>query len=318
MKLKALAAAVLCTVLLSACQEKDTRYPLDAQRIKSDTRYMCEIIGPRPTGTQKEQEGCDWLEDQLEQTGFSYEDGTLVRTQFEGFPGMYSENLTAICNKGSEGSILCIMAHYDTVEGCPGARDNTSAVATVLELGRYLGTECADLNGEIRLLLLGSEENGYHGARAYLERLDQGEVERHLAAFNLENSAASPGKGAVLLFGTQGGLVNGEYLEGNFLEPMENLVTRTVSQSYQELYGEEEPPVFHKGGSDHLMFHKAGIEAANVCWKFLGEDGEPRLPEQYHQPTDTVEGMDFNDAVVLGRCVLDSIYKLIGTNSLTG
>ena len=313
MKTTTLVAAILCTVLISGCQAKDTRYILDAQQIKSDTRYMCEVIGPRPTGTQEEKEGCDWLEDQLEQIGFSYADGSLVRTEFEGFPGMYSENLTAICNKGSSGPILCVMAHYDTVEGCPGARDNTSSVATVLELGRYLGPECPDLEGEIRLLLLGSEENGYHGARAYIEHLDQNEIDRHLAAFNLENSAASPGKGAVLMYGTQGGLVNGEYLEGNFLEPMENLVTRTVSQSYRELYNGKQPPVFHMGGSDHLMFHKAGIEAANICWKFLREDGGPKLPEQYHQPTDTVEGMNFNDAVVLGRCVLDSIYKLIGT-----
>ena len=304
--------AAICMVLLSACGRQDDRYPLDAGRIEADTRYLCEVIGPRPTGTEKEREGCDWLEEQLEEIGFSYDEGTLVRTEFEGFPGMYSENLTAICNKGSDGPILCVMAHYDTVENCPGARDNTSAVATVLEIARYLGVEHPELDCEIRMLMLGSEENGYHGARAYVERLTQEEIDRHLAAFNLENSAAIPGKGAVLMFGTQGGMVDGVYQEGNFLEPMENLVTRTVSRSYKELYRGEQPPSFHMGGSDHLMFHKAGIEAANVCWKYLREDGGPRLPEQYHQPTDTVDGMDFSGAVLIGRCVLDSMYRLAG------
>ena len=264
MKFRSLCALALCAVLLTGCQAKDSRYPLDAKRIESDTRYLCEVIGPRPTGTSKDGETCDWLEEQLEQMGFSYENGTLERTEFEGFPGMYSENVTAVCNKGSDGPILCVMAHYDTVENCPGARDNTSAVATVLELARYLGTQCPELNGEIRLLMLGSEENGYHGARAYIERLTQEEIDRHLAAFNLENSAAIPGKGAALMFGTQGGMVDGVYQEGNFLEPMENLVTRTVSDSYALLYGGDKPPAFHMGGSDHLMFHKAGIEAANV------------------------------------------------------
>jgi len=313
-KFRGILAVALCAFVLVGCQEKDTRYPLDAARIKEDTRYLCEVIGPRPTGTDKEKEGCDWLEEQLEEMGFSYGAETLERTYFEGFPDMYSENLTAFCNKGSDGPIICVMAHYDTVENCPGARDNTSAVATVLELARYLGTERPELDAEIRLLLLGSEENGYHGARAYIERLTQDEIDSHLAAFNLENSAAIPGKGAVLMFGTQGGMVDGEYVEGNFLEPMENLATRMVSLSYAELYNGDKPPAFHMGGSDHLMFHKAGIEAANVCWKFLREDGGPRLPEQYHQPTDTVKGMDFDGAVLIGRCVLDSIYTLVGTD----
>ena len=317
MKLKFLVAAALCAVLLAGCQAEDPRYPLDGERIKADTQYLCEVIGPRPTGTEKEKEACDWLEEQLEGMGFSYDAGSLERTSFEGFPDMYSENLTAVCNQGSDGPIVCVMAHYDTVENCPGARDNTSAVATVLELARYLGTENPELDGEIRLLFLGSEENGYHGARAYIERLTQEEIDRHLAAFNLENSAAIPGKGAALMFGTQGGIVDGEYLEGNFLEPMENLVTRTVSQSYASLYKGEKPPAFHMGGSDHLMFHKAGIEAANVCWKFLREDGGPKLPEQYHQPTDTVEGMDFDGAVLIGRCVLDSMYTLIGAGTVS-
>ena len=319
MKGRILCTMVLLILLFSGCGSRyEHPYPLDEDRIRADTEYLCEQIGPRPTGTEKEVEACDWLEEQLEEMGFCYEDGTLERTGFEGFPGMYSENLTAICNKGNEGAILCVMAHYDTVEDSPGARDNTSAAATVLELARYLGTQCPELNAEIRLLLLGSEENGYHGARAYIERLTQEEIDRHLAAFNLENSAATPGKGAVLMFGTQGGIVDGTYLEGNFLEPMENLVTRTVSESYARIYGGEQPPAFHMGGSDHLMFHKAGIEAANVCWKYLREDGMPRLPEQYHQPTDTTEGMDFDGAVLIGCCVLDSMHRLVGTDSEFG
>lgn len=313
MKRIVICAATLLMLLLTGCAARyEHPYPLDPDRIRADTEYLCNEIGPRPTGTEKEVEACDWLEEQLEELGFSYEDDTLERTCFEGFPGMYSENLTAVCNQGSKGPILCVMAHYDTVENCPGARDNTSAVATVLELARYLGTQCAALDAEIRLLFLGSEENGYHGARAYIERLTQEEIDRHLAAFNLENSAAIPGKGAVLMYGTQGGVVDGEYLEGNFLEPMENLVTRTVSQVYRDLYGGEKPPVFHMGGSDHLMFHKAGIEAANVCWKYLREDGGPKLPEQYHQPTDTVDGMDFDGAVLIGCCVLESMFQLAG------
>ena len=295
---------------LSGCTAQERSYGLDAGRIQADTQYLCEEIGDRPTGTEKERGACDWLEGQLEEIGFSYDAGTLQRVGFEGFPGMTSENLIAVCNRGSDGPVLCVMAHYDSVEGSPGARDNGSAVCTLLELARYLGAERADLDAEVRILLLGSEENGYHGASAYVEGLSQEERERHLAAFNLENSAASPGPGAILLCGTMGGIQDGTYQEGNFLEPMENIASQAVSRAYQERYGGEALPVFHMGGSDHRIFHQAEIPAVNLCWKYIREDGFPTVPEEYHQPTDTPEGMDFDTAVITGSCVLDALYQL--------
>ena len=310
-----LGSALLCGWLTGCAGQETAPYGLDAARIQADTQYLCNEIGDRPTGTEKETAACDWLEGQLEEMGFSAETGTLERVAFEGFPGMMSENLVAVCNPDSEGAILCIMAHYDSVEGCPGARDNGAAVGTLLELARYLVTEREDLDAEIRLLFLGSEENGYHGASAYVESLSTEEVQRHLAAYNLENSAASPGPDAILMCGTVGGMTDEGYLEGNFLEPMENLASRTVSQAYQDRYGGDALPVFHMGGSDHLIFHQSEIEAVNLCWKYLDYDNLPRVPEEYHQPTDTPEGMDFDTAVVTGACVLDALYDLAGVSN---
>ena len=304
-----LLAGVLACAALGGCQAQDPRYPLSAQRIQADTEYLCNVIGDRPTGTEKEVQACDWLEEQLEGMGFSYKAGNLERMGFQGFKEMTSENLIAVCNQDSSGPILCVMAHYDSVEGCPGARDNGAAVATLLEMARYLGTERPDLDAQVRLLFLGSEENGYHGASAYVESLTQEELQRHLVAYNIENSAASPGEGAVLMCGTIGGVQDGVYQEGNFLEPMDNLASRTVSSAYQELYNGEDLPVFQMGGSDHRIFHEVEIEAANVCWKYI-RDGFPKVPEQYHQPTDTPDGMDFDTAVITGRCILDALYTL--------
>ena len=308
--LAALLAAAAACAALTGCGGKEQPYPLSAQRIREDTEYLCNVIGDRPTGTEKEAQACDWLEGALEEIGFSYEAGNLERTYFEGFPDMYSENLVATCNPGSEGPILCVMAHYDSVEGTRGARDNGSSVAALLEIARYLGPAREDLEAEVRLLFLGSEENGYHGASAYIESLTEEELRRHLAAYNLENSAAVPGEGAVLMCATMGAVVDGEYREGNFLEPLDNLASRTVEDSYQALYDGGEIPVFHMGGSDHRIFHQAGIEASNVCWKYLREDGFPRVPPEYHQPTDTPDGMDFDGAVLIGRCILDALYRL--------
>ena len=306
-------AAALC-LLLGGCSSPRGPFGLDAGRIQADTEYLCHEIGDRPTGTEKERLACDWLEEQLEEMGFSREAGSLARTGFQGLFELTSENLTAVCNPGSDGPILCVMAHYDTVEGSPGARDNTSSVAVLLELARYLGPVREELNAQIRLLFLGSEENGYHGASAYVDALTQEERARHLAAFNMENSAASPGEGAILTCGTQGGAVDGTYQEGNFLEPMPNLATRALSQAYETYYRGNPLPVFHRGMSDHVIFHEVGIEAANLSWRFLDADGLATVPPEYHLPADVPETMSFAQGAVTGECILGAIFQLCGVS----
>ncbi len=305
------ALAVLLAACLGGCARGEQPYDLDARRIQADTEYLCLEIGDRVTGTAKEVEACDWLEEQLEAAGFSQETETLRRVPFQGLFELTSENLIAVCNPESDGPILCIMAHYDTVEGSPGARDNTSSVATLLEIARYLGTQRPELNAQVRLLFLGSEENGYHGASAYIQGLTQEELARHTAAFNMENSAASPGPGAILVCGTVGGVQDGVYQEGNFLEPIENSVSQAASRAYQRLYGGEPLPTAHLIMSDHVIFHEQEIEAVNLNWRFF-VDGLPTLPPQYHQPTDTPDGMDFDTAVVTGRCILAALEELAG------
>lgn len=304
----------LC-LLLSGCASAEPKghYGLDAGRIQADTEYLCSEIGDRPTGTDKERAACDWLEEQLETIGFSFQANTLERTSFQSPFHLTSENLTAVCNPGADGPILCAIAHYDSVEGSPGARDNASSVAVLLELARYLGPERKELQGEVRLLFLGSEENGYHGASAYVEGLTPEERARHLAVFNLENSAASPGPGAVLTCLTKGGTVDGAYQEGNFLEPMDNPVSRALSRAYETLYGGGPIPVFHGGMSDHIIFHEAGIDAAVISWRFLDEDGRPILPPEYHLPTDLPDTMDFNGGAITGECILYAMYELAGS-----
>ena len=314
-KMRIAAAALLTVLVLTGCGPRTVQSEVDADRIREDTEYLCSTIGVRVTGSEKERESCDWLEGRLEEMGFSEDTDTLARTPFEGLGGLTSENIMAVCNPGGSGNILCIMAHYDSVPDCPGARDNGASVAILLELARILGPQQKNLNAEIRFLFLGSEENGYYGSAAYINGLTKEERERHLAAFNMDISAASPDEGAVLVCNTLGGKTDGVYQEGNFLEPADNLVSRTVSKAHQELYGGDEVPVLHYGESDHLMFHQAGIEAANVCWRVV--DGPtPVLPAEYHRPEDTPEGIDYDTAQETGASVLAAVRSLCTKNQV--
>lgn len=67
--------------------------------------------------------------------------------------------------------LLLIAAHYDAVVGSPGADDNASGVAGLLELARLLATEPPHY--PVRLVAFDLEEPGLIGSRHYAAMLHQ-------------------------------------------------------------------------------------------------------------------------------------------------
>lgn len=298
--------ALALLLVLTACGANPSDR-ISAEQIRKDTVYLCEQFGSRVTGTGQEREACDWLEKELEAMGFSKENDTLRREAFQGLGELTSENLIVRYNPGERTPVYCVVAHYDSIVDTPGARDNASAVAILLEIARNLKTQCPEVNSEIRLVFLGSEENGYHGSRAYLEGLTPEELERHKAVFNMDISAATAGEGQLVCC-TLGGEQDGVYRDGDFLEPIENTVSRSIAQACETLYGQE-VPVVYGGESDHVTFHQWKIDCANVCWRRV-EGGLPVLPPEYHGIDDVPETIDYETARMTGRCILEAVRIL--------
>ena len=65
---------------------------------------------------------------------------------------------------------IVIGAHYDTVPGCPGADDNATGVAVLLELARYFSEHPP--RRPIRLVAFDLEEYGLVGSHAYVKALN--------------------------------------------------------------------------------------------------------------------------------------------------
>lgn len=302
---------VLLTLLtLSGCRQAKEPFNLSAKNIEADTTLLCTRFPDRVTGTGKEREVCGWLEDQLTSIGFSQKDKTLFRTAFEGMKGMESENLIAVCNPEPNAPLISIISHYDSFPGTSGAADNAAGVAILLEMARYLGPESSEFPCEIRLVFLGSEENGYHGSRAYIESLSEEDISRHRGAYNMDISAAAPSENARLVCYTLGGFLNnGVYQEGNIFEPAENEISLTLRAAYKELYGGDFGGVFHTGESDHISFHNKKLEAANLCWRRIEEE-QPRLPSTYHSPKDLPGDLDYQTARTTGRCILRAVQLI--------
>ncbi|MBS2037232.1 M28 family peptidase [bacterium] len=134
-----------------------------AERLRSHVRHLSESIGPR---NFKFYEGlkrsADWLFENLRSFGYDVE-----RLPFEA-DGQVFENLHT-CN--DQGPFTVIGAHYDSVYECPGANDNGSAVASLLELARLLrGRQ------DLRFVLFTNEEPPFYktelmGSRVYVQKL---------------------------------------------------------------------------------------------------------------------------------------------------
>ncbi len=130
-------------------------------------RSLAGRIGPRPAGSSGYRRAARYA--QKEFRGFGYRSRLVP---FKLPTGDTSWNVVAEW-PGRRGQPILIGGHLDTVAGSPGANDNASGVAVILELARILaGTPEASV---IRFVAFGAEEEqpggGHHlGSAAYAKR----------------------------------------------------------------------------------------------------------------------------------------------------
>jgi aminopeptidase YwaD len=75
----------------------------------------------------------------------------------------------------SPNRVFILGAHYDTVPGSPGADDNASGVAVLLEIARHIRP--VSLEGTVRLIAFSLEEYNFVGSARYVESLKKGKEE---------------------------------------------------------------------------------------------------------------------------------------------
>jgi Zn-dependent M28 family amino/carboxypeptidase len=76
-------------------------------------------------------------------------------------------NVIASKSDGQDCRVL-VGGHFDTVPGAPGANDNASGAATVIELARAFAAD--GLDDGLCFALFGAEESGLYGSKALVER----------------------------------------------------------------------------------------------------------------------------------------------------
>lgn len=129
---------------------------VDAARYAEDLRLVAAIRPPGSAHWQAVQDRCFAV---FEAAGFS-----TVRFEVDG------AGVSVIGRKdGSKPALpgIVVGAHYDHIEGCPGADDNASGTAAVLELARVLGSQTWDRS--LTVACWDEEEGGLHGSRAWVD-----------------------------------------------------------------------------------------------------------------------------------------------------
>ena len=96
--------------------------------------------------------------------------GEVETHEFE-FKGKTHQNLILNLNASDSVPPILIGAHYDAVPGTPGADDNATGVAVLLEMAAVFAVDA--LKYPIRLVAFDMEEYGLIGSTAYARQLKQ-------------------------------------------------------------------------------------------------------------------------------------------------
>jgi len=124
---------------------------------------------PRPPGTKGHEEARDFLVRELGAMGLEVEVRRATASNMRwGVPYDVArvENIVARLRGHSRGKALALLAHYDSVPNGPGAADDASGVASVLEAARALRSGPAPRN-DVLFVFTDAEEAGVLGGRAF-------------------------------------------------------------------------------------------------------------------------------------------------------
>ena len=279
-------ALVLGLVLLRMIPTapKGTDAPADEFSAGRAMAILGELVAegvPHPVGTASNERVQSRIIAHLEGLGYQVEIQKTVSCRSQS--GAWAvctpvQNIITRLEGQNDSPAVFIMAHYDSVGGGPGAADDASSVAEILEIARILKAE-GPLANPIIFLITDGEEVGLMGAKAFVEEhpwaADVG------AVINLE---ARGTKGQSLMFETS---------DENFwlIDEYASSVPRPSANSlsyevYKQLPNDTDLTIFKGAGMPGLNF--AFIEAS----------------QHYHTALDNISTLDPASVQHQGESVL--------------
>ncbi|MDD5559826.1 M20/M25/M40 family metallo-hydrolase [Candidatus Methylomirabilis sp.] len=251
-------------------------------------RHLERLVGPRDpfNGYAGMEAAADSIAEAL--TGFGLH---LVEERFR-CEGRWYRNLVASHPGSLRNGQVLVVAHYDTVPNSPGADDNASGVAGLLEVAGALA--CHRFMHDLVFVAFPLEEYGNPGSLYFVEQAKAcgvtiaGVFDLEMIGYTAATQTAPPGVKAPVA-GDFIGVVGNRRSEGlvSLFKETATLVVPSlpVQALVVEGNGENRPLVRQ---SDHAPFWDAGYPAAMITdTAFL------RNPH-YHLPTDTLDTLNLS------------------------
>lgn len=288
------------------------------EQLRSHVYRLASEIGERNVfRPQALQLAEDYITRTWEQQGYS------VTRQAYAVRGVQCANLEITCpGSPAADEIILIGAHYDSVRGCPGANDNGSGVAALLELSRLFAGSNPGVS--VRFVAFVNEEPPFFYwsemgsavyARAARERGDRIRFMVSLETIGYYSDARGSQQYPPLF----------KYFypaRGNFVSFVANLRSRAVMRNAVRAFRAGSGfPIQHVATftwipgiawSDHLCFWRQGYRA------FMVTDTAFYRYRYYHTPEDTADQLCYEPFAQccngLYRC-FDRLARCIGNRS---
>jgi len=273
---------------------------MDEERLRRHVETLAS--SPRVPGTPAHARAADYIEQQLKDAGLA----CRITQESDG-----SRNV--IAEAGNPRMPLFVVgAHYDSVPGSPGADDNASGVAALIEIAHAYKpykkpSHLASEQGahHVQFVAYDREEEGLLGSAAHCKSLNGidvvGMLSLEMLGYKAEHQTLVEG-------------VNTKRAEGDFLALVSNPKSAPLLKLFDGLVSDlpVEPLTFRLGSeaamlsglSDHGSFWAAGHRALLVTdTAFL------RNPH-YHKPTDTPTTLDYEFLCRSAELVLKAISRV--------
>jgi Peptidase family M28 len=262
------------------------------QRLATHVHVLSSEIGERnPWRADALEAAARYIEDRFRDLGYH------VHAQPFEVEERTVKNLEAPLVGTSLGAeIVVVGAHYDTVQGSPGADDNASGIAAVLEIARLLAS--MNLARTVRFVAFVNEESPFFqgdlmGSRIYA-RQARSRGERIVAMISVESVGFYSDEPGSQRYPFPFGLLYPE--TGNFIgfvanPPSRTLLRRAIASFRARATIPSEgaaPPGWMPGvgWSDHWSFWEEGYEAIMVTDTALYRN------PHYHMPGDAPDTLD--------------------------
>ena len=189
----------------------------------------------------------------------------------------HAVNVLARSAAGAACDVL-VGGHYDTVPGAPGANDNASGTANVIELARAMAAD--GLDAGVCFAAFSAEESGLFGSEAMLKQL---RAEGHVPKVMLNLDVTGIGTG-VEIVGDR------------------NTVTAALETAAGLKIEARRSELPANSGSDHITFQQAGIPS---IWFFSGEF------DSIHSPRDVTRDIDVQELDRVGDLAYAVLSDLV-------